>query len=111
MLKYAILGKFQYTKTNEYCSEAFREALFLLRRYTLLLTVFFSLKLKKQNTNRHNERGHFEDFQFLCQLLCVQYIHKLAGFDVRTNSKILSIKPQQLFTIQSAGNRWILLDQ
>ena len=32
-------------------------------------------------------------------------------FDVRTNSKILSIKPQQLFTIQSAGNRWILLDQ
>ncbi|MCB7480861.1 hypothetical protein [Christiangramia sediminis] len=32
-------------------------------------------------------------------------------FDVKTNSKILSIKPQQLFTIQSAGNRWILLDQ
>jgi len=32
-------------------------------------------------------------------------------FDPRTNSKILSIKPQQLFTIQSAGNRWILLDQ
>lgn len=31
-------------------------------------------------------------------------------FDVRTNSKILSIKPQQVFTIQSAGNRWILLD-
>jgi len=32
-------------------------------------------------------------------------------FDPKTNSKILSIKPQQLFTIQSAGNRWILLDQ
>lgn len=32
-------------------------------------------------------------------------------FDVKTNSKVLSIKPQQLFTIQSAGNRWILLDQ
>lgn len=32
-------------------------------------------------------------------------------FDVRTNSKILSIKPQQIFTIQSAGNRWILLGQ
>ncbi len=32
-------------------------------------------------------------------------------FDPRTNSKILSIKPQQLFTIQSAGNRWILIDQ
>lgn len=31
-------------------------------------------------------------------------------FDVRTNSKVLSIKPQQVFTIQSAGNRWILLD-
>jgi hypothetical protein len=32
-------------------------------------------------------------------------------FDVRTNSKILSIKGQQIFTIQSAGNRWILLQQ
>ncbi|WP_089664116.1 hypothetical protein [Gramella sp. MAR_2010_147] len=32
-------------------------------------------------------------------------------FDPRSNSKILSIKPQQIFTIQSAGNRWILLDQ
>ena len=32
-------------------------------------------------------------------------------FDVKTNSKILSIKPQQIFTIQSAGNRWILLSQ
>jgi len=32
-------------------------------------------------------------------------------FDPKTNSKISSIKPQQLFTIQSAGNRWILLDQ
>ncbi len=32
-------------------------------------------------------------------------------FDPRTNSKVLSIKPQQIFTIQSAGNRWILLDQ
>ena len=32
-------------------------------------------------------------------------------FDVRTNSKVLSIKPQQVFTIQSAGNRWILLNQ
>lgn len=32
-------------------------------------------------------------------------------FDVKTNSKIVSIKPQQIFTIQSAGNRWILLDQ
>ncbi len=32
-------------------------------------------------------------------------------FDVRTNSKIISIKPQQIFTIQSAGNRWILLNQ
>ncbi|MEO2064517.1 MAG: hypothetical protein ABGW97_16155 [Christiangramia sp.] len=31
-------------------------------------------------------------------------------FDVRTNAKITSIKPQQVFTIQSAGNRWILLD-
>lgn len=31
-------------------------------------------------------------------------------FDVRTNSKVLSIKPQQIFTIQSAGNRWLLLD-
>ncbi len=31
-------------------------------------------------------------------------------FDVRTNSKITSIKPQQLFTLQSAGNRWLLLD-
>ncbi|APG59997.1 hypothetical protein [Christiangramia salexigens] len=31
-------------------------------------------------------------------------------FDVRTNSKVTSIKPQQVFTIQSAGNRWILLD-
>ncbi|AVR47449.1 hypothetical protein C7S20_11415 [Christiangramia fulva] len=31
-------------------------------------------------------------------------------FDVRTNSKITSIKPQQLFTIQSAGNRWLLID-
>ncbi|CAL67258.1 hypothetical protein [Christiangramia forsetii] len=32
-------------------------------------------------------------------------------FDPRSNTKILSIKPQQIFTIQSAGNRWILLDQ
>ncbi|GAA4319448.1 hypothetical protein GCM10023115_45950 [Pontixanthobacter gangjinensis] len=32
-------------------------------------------------------------------------------FDIRTNSKVLSIKPQQLLTIQSAGNRWILLSQ
>ena len=32
-------------------------------------------------------------------------------FDVRTNSKVLSIKPQQVMTIQSAGNRWILLNQ
>ncbi|PTX42350.1 hypothetical protein C8P64_2778 [Christiangramia gaetbulicola] len=32
-------------------------------------------------------------------------------FDVKTNSKIVSIKPQQIFTIQSAGNRWILLNQ
>jgi len=32
-------------------------------------------------------------------------------FDPRTNSKIVSIKPQQILTIQSAGNRWILLDQ
>lgn len=32
-------------------------------------------------------------------------------FDPRTNSKVTSIKPSQLFTIQSAGNRWILLDQ
>ena len=32
-------------------------------------------------------------------------------FDVRTNSKIFTIKPQQIFTIQSAGNRWILLNQ
>ncbi|WP_026933922.1 hypothetical protein [Christiangramia echinicola] len=32
-------------------------------------------------------------------------------FDVRTNSKVLSIKPQQVLTIQSAGNRWILLNQ
>lgn len=31
-------------------------------------------------------------------------------FDVRTNSKVLSIKPQQIFTIQSAGNRWLLID-
>ncbi len=31
-------------------------------------------------------------------------------FDVRTNSKVTSIKPQQVFTIQSAGNRWVLLD-
>jgi len=32
-------------------------------------------------------------------------------FDPRTNSKVLSIKPGQIFTIQSAGNRWILLGQ
>ncbi|TRO65333.1 hypothetical protein [Christiangramia sabulilitoris] len=32
-------------------------------------------------------------------------------FDVRTNAKVLSIKPQQVLTIQSAGNRWILLNQ
>jgi len=32
-------------------------------------------------------------------------------FDVKTNAKILSIKPQQILTIQSAGNRWILLSQ
>ena len=32
-------------------------------------------------------------------------------FDVRTNAKVLSIKPQQIFTIQSAGNRWVLLNQ
>ncbi|MBT8296341.1 MAG: hypothetical protein KJO51_07980 [Gramella sp.] len=32
-------------------------------------------------------------------------------FDVRTNSKVLSIKAQQVLTIQSAGNRWILLSQ
>ena len=32
-------------------------------------------------------------------------------FDPRTNTKLLSIKPQQLLTIQSAGNRWILIDQ
>ncbi|WP_300438778.1 hypothetical protein [Christiangramia sp.] len=32
-------------------------------------------------------------------------------FDVKSNSKVLSIKPQQVFTIQSAGNRWILIDQ
>ncbi len=32
-------------------------------------------------------------------------------FDVRTNAKVLSIKPQQVLTIQSAGNRWILLSQ
>ena len=32
-------------------------------------------------------------------------------FDVRTNPKVLSIKPQQILTIQSAGNRWILLSQ
>lgn len=32
-------------------------------------------------------------------------------FDVRTNAKVLSIKAQQVFTIQSAGNRWILLSQ
>ncbi|MCH4823536.1 hypothetical protein ML462_10180 [Gramella lutea] len=32
-------------------------------------------------------------------------------FDVRTNTKVLSIKPQQILTIQSAGNRWILLSQ
>ncbi|MCM4154572.1 hypothetical protein [Gramella sp. AN32] len=31
-------------------------------------------------------------------------------FDVKTNSKIVSIKPQQIFTIQSAGNRWLLID-
>ena len=31
-------------------------------------------------------------------------------FDIRTNAKVYSIKPQQVFTIQSAGNRWILLD-
>lgn len=31
-------------------------------------------------------------------------------FDVRTNSKVTSIKPQQVFTIQSAGNRWLLID-
>ncbi|MFZ0491095.1 MAG: hypothetical protein WAM00_12675, partial [Salegentibacter sp.] len=31
-------------------------------------------------------------------------------FDVRTNSKVTSIKTQQVFTIQSAGNRWLLLD-
>ncbi len=31
-------------------------------------------------------------------------------FDVRTNSKVTSIKTQQVFTLQSAGNRWILLD-
>lgn len=32
-------------------------------------------------------------------------------FDPRTNQKVLSIKPNQVFTIQSAGNRWILLSQ
>lgn len=32
-------------------------------------------------------------------------------FDVKSNSKVLSIKPQQVFTIQSAGNRWILISQ
>lgn len=32
-------------------------------------------------------------------------------FDPRTNSKITSIKSGQIFTIQSAGNRWILLSQ
>lgn len=31
-------------------------------------------------------------------------------FDIRTNSKVTSIKPQQVFTIQSAGNRWLLID-
>lgn len=31
-------------------------------------------------------------------------------FDVRTNSKVTNIKPQQVFTVQSAGNRWVLLD-
>ena len=31
-------------------------------------------------------------------------------FDVRTNAKVTSIKTQQVFTIQSAGNRWLLLD-
>ena len=32
-------------------------------------------------------------------------------FDPRTNSKVTSIKSNQIFVIQSAGNRWILLDQ
>ncbi|WP_026915484.1 hypothetical protein [Christiangramia portivictoriae] len=32
-------------------------------------------------------------------------------FDPKTNSKITSIKSGQIFTIQSAGNRWILLSQ
>ncbi|MUP46316.1 hypothetical protein E0K83_11235 [Gramella sp. BOM4] len=32
-------------------------------------------------------------------------------FDPRTNQKVLTIKPNQIFTIQSAGNRWILLSQ
>ena len=32
-------------------------------------------------------------------------------FDPRTNTKVLSIKSGQIFTIQSAGNRWILLSQ
>lgn len=32
-------------------------------------------------------------------------------FDVRTNSKVFTIKPQQILTIQSAGNRWVLLSQ
>lgn len=30
-------------------------------------------------------------------------------FDVKTNTKITSIKPQQILTIQSAGNRWLLI--
>lgn len=32
-------------------------------------------------------------------------------FDIRTNTKVLSIKPQEIFTIQSAGNRWVLIDK
>ncbi len=32
-------------------------------------------------------------------------------FDPRTNAKVPSIKSGQIFTIQSAGNRWILLSQ
>ena len=32
-------------------------------------------------------------------------------FDPKTNSKVTSIKSNQIFVIQSAGNRWILLDQ
>jgi hypothetical protein len=32
-------------------------------------------------------------------------------FDPRTNTKVTSIKAGQIFTIQSAGNRWILLSQ